>query len=413
MRRRASAGPGGGGGTVETDRFPRPAEAVRFLEKKINVPTEKWDDLKWGEHAHALTAAHSVEADILDDIHGLLNKAIASGESYDTWRKGMLGAMEKAGWYGGNGHTKDDTKYINWRLRIIYDTNMGTAYSAAQYRKQLQDAPGRPIWVYKSKVYGDNRRQEHLDLHNKAFRWDDPFWDAYYPPNGWGCQCYVAAKSESGAEREKIAVEDSSGIQLPDIDPAWRYNPGREALAPNFRSYKNLAGYRMDDKRSALAHAADRYRQDMDGTRMTGGEFNTLIKRMDQKDYTPQGVMYQVGNLDRRRHEAVMKAGVDDSRIMAADRDLYHSAGDKNAAQKIPAGRLADVYQILQTPERIFENTAPKSRRFGREFHFVKNAGGKVIKVVLRQRLPGTSLRIATMGYVEDQYGNPAFKKIW
>jgi hypothetical protein len=87
--------------------------------------------------------------------------------------------------------------------------------------------------------------------------------------------------------------------------------------------------------------------------------------------------------------------------------------GGVSTAQKIPADQLAGVYQILQTPERIFENTTPKSKRFGREFHFVKDAKGKVIKVVLRQRMPGTALRIVTMGYVEDQYGNPAFKKIW
>jgi hypothetical protein len=399
---------------METDRIPRPEEAIRFLEKKINVPTETWDDLKWGEHAHAFTVAHSIEANILDDIHGLLNKAIASGESYDTWKKGMLGAMEQAGWYGGNGHTKDDAKYIAWRLRVIYDTNMRTAYAAAQYRKQLQEAGGRPVWLYKSKVYGDNRRQEHLALHNKAFRYDDPFWDTYYPPNGWGCQCYVTTKSESGAEREGITVEDSSGRELPDIDPTWRYNPGREALAPNIAKYQNLADHKMDDKRSVLAHVAEKYRQDMDGTKMTSGEFNTLLRRMDQEDYSQQDIMYQVGNLDRRRHEAMTDIGINDSKIMATDRDLFHGTVAKNVRQKIPADQLGGIYQMLQTPERIFEETVVQRRNQGRMFHFVKSIrDGKVIKIVLRQRIPGTSLRIVTMGWVEDEYGKSAFKRIW
>jgi hypothetical protein len=34
------------------------------LSKKVNIPTDRWDDLKRGEHAHAFTAAHSIEANI-------------------------------------------------------------------------------------------------------------------------------------------------------------------------------------------------------------------------------------------------------------------------------------------------------------------------------------------------------------
>jgi uncharacterized protein with gpF-like domain len=78
---------------------------------------------------------------------------------------------------------------------------MRIAYAAARYREQLENAKSRPIWVYLSKIHGKNRRQEHIALHNKAFRYDDPFWNTYYPPNGWGCQCRVTTKSEHGAGR--------------------------------------------------------------------------------------------------------------------------------------------------------------------------------------------------------------------
>jgi uncharacterized protein with gpF-like domain len=155
--------------------FPEPTRARAFLEKKVRVPTDRWDDLKWGEHAYAFTVAHSVEADILNDLHGLLNEAIKNGEAYGTWKNKALDLMHEKNWYGGNGHTADDKKYTNWRLSIIYDTNMRTAYSAAQYRKQLQGAAGRPIWVYLSKQVGANRRQEHSALHGKALSTMTPF----------------------------------------------------------------------------------------------------------------------------------------------------------------------------------------------------------------------------------------------
>jgi hypothetical protein len=386
---------------VETDRIPRPVEAIRFLEKKINVPAERWDDLKWGEHAHAFTVAHSVEADILDDIHGLLNKAMASGESYTAWREGMLEAMDKKGWYGGGGHTKDDTKYINWRLRVIYDTNMRTAYAAAQYRGQLRDAEGRPIWVYKSKVFGNNRRPEHLALHNKAFRYDDPFWNTYYPPNGWGCQCYVTTKSESGAARDGIKAGGSATETLPEIDETWMYNPGREALAPNFNKYKNLP---QDTAKQIYVN----YRKSMDATKTTKGEFKKIIERANEADYKPLNINYEIGNLEDGRFAAMRKAGVTDSKIMATDHDLYHSTGHKNAKQKVPESLFNDVYETLQEPEKIFQEIIPAHPGQEKIFHLIKETkGGRKIKIIVHVKTlktGGTAMQVRTMGYADYDY---------
>jgi hypothetical protein len=337
--------------------------------------------------------------------------------------------MEEKGWYGRSDKGPNDKDYINWRIGLMYHVNMRTAYEAGRYRQQVRGTAMRPIWEYVSKLVGKNRREDHIALHGKAFRFDDPFWNENRPPNGWGCECSVITLSESGAEREGVEIlkSDANGNPPAMADrngnavdwnnfapPEWKYNPGREALAPNFRSYENLANYRMDDGRSALAHVAERYRQDMDGTRLTSGEFDTLIRRMSQKDYTPQHINYQVGNLDRQRHEAMINAGVDDSKIMAADSDLYHGTADKVASQKIPERLFGDLYRTMQTPERIYEETELQHKNQGRVFHFVKNTGdGKVLKIVLSQRQKTLALRIKTLAWVEDEYGQQKFKKIW
>lgn len=144
---------------------PRPQRAIDFLTKKIKVETESWDDLKCGEHAHAMTVAHSANTGVLDEIHRLLNDAVEKGTSFQDFRNGMLDMMKKTGWYGGvdlpeiaDGDTKKERQtkrdkreqYINWRIGVIYDTNMKTAYAQAAYRDQLQGAALRPIWVYQS-----------------------------------------------------------------------------------------------------------------------------------------------------------------------------------------------------------------------------------------------------------------------
>ena len=412
-----------------TRKIPRPTEAIDFLRRKVRVPTDAWDDLQWGEHAHAFTVAHSTEADVLNEIQGFLVKALEKGDAFGTVKKEMLALMEAKGWYGGNGHTKDDKDYINWRIRIIYDTNMKTAYSAAHYRKQLGGAALRPIWVYESKLVGDNRHPDHIALHGKAFRHDDPFWDTYYPPNGWGCQCSVNTKSEAGAERDDVDIlESGDGGNPPPmtdkdgnpvnwekfVDPTWKYNAGQEALAPNFAKYRNLAETRMPDDKTALSHVVERYRKDMDNTRMNQGQFKTLLERMTKKDYTPQDIMYQVGNLDQGRHDAMMKTGVTDSKIMATDRDLYHGTGDKNEAQQVPDRLFDALYETLQTPEAIYENTDPKYKRDGREIVFVTDTkDGKVLKVVLKQKIANLALRIKTIGWMTEVFTDAKYKKIW
>jgi hypothetical protein len=411
------------------DRIPDPAEARRYLSRKAVVETEDWDDLKWGEHAHAFTVAHSRDAAVLDDIFGLMNKAMDGGESYETFRKGLRGLMEKKGWYGRADKGPDDEGYINWRTKLIYHVNMRTAYEAGRYRQQLRGAELRPIWVYKSKLVGKNRRQDHVAMHDKALRYDDPFWNTHRPPNGWGCECSVVTLSESGAEREGVDVVSSgpSGNPPAMVEPngspvnwdkftpeEWRYNPGREALAPNFSRYTNLANARMSDGRSALRHVVDRYRADMDNTRLTQGEFSTLLDRMNEKDYVPQQINYQVGNLESERYQAMRKAGVEDSKIMSTDDALYHGTGDKTESQKILKEQFEDLYQTLQSPEKIYENNTPKHPVHGREFHFVKDTGdGKVIKAVLRQKTETTALQLTTLGWVNDSYDGGQYEKIW
>jgi uncharacterized protein with gpF-like domain len=396
--------------SVSTDRFPEPVLAEKFLEKKIDTPTERWDELKWGEHAHAFTVAHSNEAAVLDTIHGLINKAIQEGQSFQKFKNGVLDMMKEKGWYGGAGHTAEDTKYINWRIKVIYETNMKTAYDQAQYRNQLRGAELRPIWVYHHDPNVKNPRMDHLALDGKAYRYDDPFWDTYYPRNGWGCQCYVTTKSEAGAERDGIKVGDSAKETLPEIDETWAYNPGREALAPNFNKYKNLP----EETRKQIY---TRHSESVRGTRLTRGEFKALVRRTNEEDYLKMGVNYQIGNVDAKRFEALQKNKVFDSKIMGSDERLWHGAGDKNGKQKIPERLFDELYDTLQTPEAIYEEDVSSLKKNYRVFHFVKDTGdGKKIKVVLYLRNlkdSATALQLQTMGYSTYEYVDRKYKKIW
>lgn len=69
---------------------------------------------------------------------------------------------------------------------------------------------------------GDERvRDTHAILDGKIFPMDHPFWDKYYPPNGWGCRCTVQQTDED--------PEEEVPMDLPSM-PSYMYNnPGKTA----------------------------------------------------------------------------------------------------------------------------------------------------------------------------------------
>jgi len=153
----------------------------------------------------------------------------------------------------------------------------------------------------------------------------------------------------------------------------------------------------------------------MDTTRLTENEFRVLLNRVQQPDFMPSDIPLQVGNLERTRHEAMIKTGGSfDSKTMATTRSLRHSTLAKVEGQKVPADQQVLFYRMFSSPQRIYENLIPKSPHLGREFHFVNDPrDGKVIKIVFRQQNSSSSLKLETIGKVEDEYRGPNYERIF
>ena len=95
-------------------------------------------------------------------------------------------------------------------------------------------------------------RDQHVRWDGLILHADDPWWNTHYPPNGWGCKCYVESLRPSDLRRaSKTGKPDRAPPvrtrrwfdkrtgethQVPEgIDPGWAYAPGqaiynREAL---------------------------------------------------------------------------------------------------------------------------------------------------------------------------------------
>jgi hypothetical protein len=216
--------------------FNKPfSEQVDFFRQKLNLPTERYDDILKAAHDRAFVVAGAMKADLLDDLRQAVDSAIADGKSIQWFRKEFAGIVQKHGWEGWTG---SDTKAgRDWRTRVIYRTNLSTSYAAGRWQ-QLNDPDllkRRPYWKY---IHNDTVRHPrplHQSWSGLVLRYDDPFWQTHFPPNGWGCQCRITAvrpseyKGNPAPDDGTYIYKSKNGDEhvLPKgLDYGWNYAPG-------------------------------------------------------------------------------------------------------------------------------------------------------------------------------------------
>jgi SPP1 gp7 family putative phage head morphogenesis protein len=213
-----------------------PAEAIRFLESKGYAIGFKWQDV-WAEaHARAFTVAGVMKVDVLQDIRGTLTEALKNGETLETFKKKLTPILQQKGWMG-SGYVSDSAtgeihgkRLTPRRLDTIYQTNMQSAYMAGRFKAQLANAEAHPYWEYVAVL--DNRtRPAHRALSGRIFRYDDPFWQSFYPPNGWNCRCRVRTRSGREIEQKDLDVSSSKDRMLEVEQPIGRSGETRPAPA--------------------------------------------------------------------------------------------------------------------------------------------------------------------------------------
>lgn len=237
-------------------------ESSEYFRQKLNVPTATWTDITEGAHARAFTVAGALQAELLEDFRDAVDQVVTEGGTLEDFRKGFDRIVARHGWSynGGRG----------WRSRVIYETNLRTAYQAGRY-KQLTDPDlltVNPFWRYVHADFVAHPRPQHVAWNGLTLPWDSKWWETNYPPNGWGCRCTVRPVSKRDLERAGKAGPDTPppleleqrmiGARGPNpkvvmvpkgVDPGWGYNVGEAAWG------KPLAQGVMDEWRATGAEA--------------------------------------------------------------------------------------------------------------------------------------------------------------
>ncbi len=105
-------------------------EAIDLFGAKVNLPTQRWDDLRHGAHVRAFSVAGVMRDDMLADFRAAIDRAIREGTGFEDFRATFDRIVDATGWqFNARGATEEERRA--WRARVIYSTNMRTAYMAA------------------------------------------------------------------------------------------------------------------------------------------------------------------------------------------------------------------------------------------------------------------------------------------
>ncbi|WP_126456722.1 phage minor head protein [Sulfuriflexus mobilis] len=231
---------------------PVPKDALDyFRDKELRVGFDYRD--VWGEeHANAFTVAKAMQLDVLDDVRGALDEALADGTTFQQFKKELKPRLQKKGWWGqqeqvdpASGEKRLVQLGSPRRLKTIYRANLRSARAAGQWQRAQRTKKTHPYLIYELGP-SEKHRAQHVAWAGIILPIDHPFWKTHYPPNGWGCKCRV--RQVSRRERERLVATGNYLTEAPTIktrkwlnkrtgesldvpeglDPAWMRNPGQD-----------------------------------------------------------------------------------------------------------------------------------------------------------------------------------------
>lgn len=216
-------------------------EQISFFRRKLNIPTAAWPQVYGPEHGWAFMVAGANRDALVADFRRAIEKVIEGGGTLAEFRRDFDRIVNTQGWDYNGGRS--------WRSRVIYDTNLMQSYNAGRYQQLQAQRQALPYLRYRHSDAVEDPRPEHQAWDGMVLRSDDPWWDTYFPSNGWGCQCYVEGLSQEDVDDLGLTVSEAPPIEWetrtigqrsPDgprtvrvpkgIDPGFEYAPGRSRL---------------------------------------------------------------------------------------------------------------------------------------------------------------------------------------
>jgi SPP1 gp7 family putative phage head morphogenesis protein len=115
-------------------------------------------------------------------------------------------------------------------VETVFRTNVHAAYNAGQFEEFQDPDVKRAFPLLKYRTVGDDRvREAHAELEGVILPADDPFWDHWWPPNGFNCRCSIEPLTKNSASTAKVTSRNQ--IMRATPDPGFDGPPTRQSTA--------------------------------------------------------------------------------------------------------------------------------------------------------------------------------------
>lgn len=277
-------------------------------------------------------------------------------------------------------------------LRTEYNFAQASALMAARWKKFEQDGDR---YYLQYRTVGDKRvRRTHRMLHNITLPIESPFWDKYFPPNGWNCRCTVVQvrKDKYPVSNEQEAMNLGSQATAGKYQEMFMFNPGKRMTTfPAYNGYTLRKCNRCEVRPDKMKLAADipdnevcRACRLLQESRLAGIHSATegirsIIRRL--KNGYPKGDAVRIGRLADDVKEFVRKKGIEPStdEIYMTDKQIHHAL--RSVKQK--AGKAVTAEQLAALPSLMDDSEVYWDEKAG-NIQFITRQDGKIQKFVVR-----------------------------
>lgn len=207
--------------------------AASFWQGKILLGPGKFSQLSNEAKIRAFGISGIAKGAELTTVFNALQAAIEKGISFSEFKKECAEIFARRGWSGKR----------DWRVQNIFRTNIQTAYNSGRWQSQKEKADTFPYLQYNA-VNDRRTRPTHKAMDGKVFPIDHPFWDTWYPPNGFRCRCSTLSLTKKQVERMGLTVETEDPTNTPVAipnpttgeklhvqqllpDPGFNHHPGK------------------------------------------------------------------------------------------------------------------------------------------------------------------------------------------
>lgn len=273
---------------------------------------------------------------------------------------------------------KEDVKAVNDSynvnyLRAEYQQAVGASQMAAKWVDIERDGDRYDLQY---RTAQDNHvREDHALLHGTTLPPSDPFWDKYYPPNGWGCRCTVVQvrHGKYPLSDPELAMKRGDNSTAGVKQQMFRFNPGKQMklFPPKHPYYKTPAS----DGKTVSKVASD--------------EFVKRQRKELAAWYKSNMPTVKVGKFSAKRFDVNTSDGT-----VYVNKDFYRECAFKYTDDSLYPVRLAyarKAHEMLAKatklydepskdhPDAVFEVWQYDDKEYRVEFKVKRNADGRFL----------------------------------